>query len=72
MNLSHDVLYGGLYHKNNATEALPFLDEILSYPTLIFLDKNNTIVDIYTGFNGPATPQYEDFIERFNNIVTKL
>jgi len=50
-----EMLYGGYYDKSEATENFGFLEKIKSYPTLLFLDENNRIVETYTGFAGPAT-----------------
>ncbi len=72
MNFSHEVLLGGSYSKKAASEALPFLDTIISYPTMVFLNKDNDIVDIYTGFNGPATPNFEKFKKQFEEVLLKL
>ena len=70
--LPYEILYGGYYNKKEATEAFRFLKKIKSYPTLIFLDKDNRIQKIHTGFAGPATSEYEEFKVEFDNVVTKL
>jgi len=72
LNIHHEVLLGGTYNKKTATEALPFLDQIISYPTMVFLNRKNEIVEIYTGFSGPATPNYLNFIQQFEDILVKL
>lgn len=70
--IPYEVLYGGYYDKKEASKTLQVLEEIKSYPTLIFLDENNRIVKIHTGFSGPATSEYERFVEDFNEIVKEL
>lgn len=72
LEIDYEVLYGGHYEKSQAAEKLPFLDKVISYPTMIFLDKNDKIVKVYTGFNGPATPQYLEFKKEFADILTTL
>lgn len=72
MNIEHEVLYAGYYDKKAASEKLPQLDKIISYPTLLFVDKNNKIVKIHTGFSGPATPGYEDFEKEFTNNLNTI
>ncbi len=59
------VLWGGYYDKKEAAQALPMLNDLISYPTLIFLDKNNRVHYIHTGFSGPATGAYEAFAKKF-------
>lgn len=72
MGINHEVLYAGYYDKEAASEKLPQLDKIISYPTLLFVDKNNKIVKIHTGFSGPATPGYADFEKEFTNTLNSV
>lgn len=39
LGVKYDVLYGGESRKEVASEKLPFLDHIMSYPTCIFIDR---------------------------------
>ena len=71
-NIPYEILYGGYYDKDESTEKLPFLDKIISYPTLLFVDKQNRLRKIHTGFSGPATDEYEDFKKGFDNIIAEL
>ena len=48
------------------------LNHILSYPTMIFIDRNENVRRIHTGFSGPATEEYQEFTEDFENFVTQL
>jgi len=70
--LSHEVLLGGYYKKSEAAEALPMLNHVLSYPTLIFIDKQNRVRRINTGFNGPATSMYTTFETEFDAFLKTL
>ena len=72
MEIPYPLLYGGYYNKKEATEQLPMLSEIISYPTLLFLDRDNRVVKIHTGFDGPATSRYTDFVQEFDEIVEGL
>ena len=72
LDLEHEVLYGGYYDKKVASQAMPQLNRIMSYPTLIITDKNNQIVKIHTGFSGPATPGYDKFKTEFNEILFEI
>ena len=58
--------------KANASELLPMLNEIVSFPTLVFLDRNNRVKRVHTGFNGPATSEYKAFEEDFHKFVQEL
>lgn len=71
LNIDYELLLAGYYNKSEA-EALPMLNDILSYPTLIFIDRNDQVRKIHTGFSGPATSQYTDFKKEFETFVKKL
>lgn len=59
--------------KDQASEALPMLNEILAFPTTIFIDKKGVVRKIHTGFNGPATGDaYTKFVEDTTRFVEKL
>ena len=69
----YQVLLGGTSaSKNKASEMIPQLSGILSYPTLIFVDKSNKIRKIHTGFSGPATDEYDKFVNEFDRIIEEL
>lgn len=70
--MDYEILLAGYYNKKEAAEALPMLNHILSYPTMIFIDKNDQVQKIHTGFNGPATSKYAGFVEEFEKTVEAL
>lgn len=70
--MDYELLLGGYSNKKEAAAALPMLNHVLSYPTLIFLDKNNKVQRIHTGFNGPATSEYNDFVKGFEQSIALL
>lgn len=72
MQLPYPILHAGTYGSEEAKKALPALNHILSYPTMIFLDQQNRVQKIHTGFNGPATSRYKDFVTDFNQAVQSL
>ena len=63
----------GTTSKSKANEKLPMLNNVLSYPTSIFIDKNGKVRKIHTGFNGPATGEkFTEFKEEFTTFMDKL
>ncbi|NQX86226.1 MAG: TlpA family protein disulfide reductase [Flavobacteriaceae bacterium] len=63
----------GTTNKEKAQEKLPMLNQILSYPTTVFIDKLGKVRKIHTGFNGPATGQkYLDYQNEFQAFVMEL
>jgi thiol-disulfide isomerase/thioredoxin len=60
----------GSSDKGRALEKFPMLNNLISYPTTVFLDKNKDVIKIHTGFNGPATGEkYSKFINEFNSTI---
>ncbi|MEM6877074.1 MAG: TlpA disulfide reductase family protein [Bacteroidota bacterium] len=72
MDVSWPLLLAGPSSKSAAADALPQLNHILSYPTLLFVDRDNRVRRIHTGFNGPATSKYQAFIEEFEATMAEL
>jgi thiol-disulfide isomerase/thioredoxin len=73
MNVPYPILMAGTStSKDEATKALPWLNQIIAFPTMIFLDKNNKVRKIHTGFDGPATSKHAAFAKEFDEFVKKL
>jgi thiol-disulfide isomerase/thioredoxin len=72
MNIPYAIVYGGSNNKQKASEVLPMLNQVVAFPTLIFLDEHNHVVAIHTGFSGPATTGYEKFKQEFEELVQKI
>lgn len=73
-DLKFDALLGGLKStKQTVSAALPTMNPIIAYPTLIALNQNHQIVDVHSGFNGPATgPIYEQFRRDYFKLCDTL
>jgi len=71
-NIPYPLLHAGYYNKKEAAKALPMLNAIISYPTMIFLDKDNKVKQIHTGFSGPATSQFAAFKEEFESNIQNI
>lgn len=64
------ILIAGLSDKDKATATLGFLDQVRSYPTLVFLNEVNEVQAVYSGFSGPATGDaYKDQRLRFEALI---
>ncbi len=72
LNVPYDILYGGYYDKKEATKNIGIIDEIISYPTLLFVNSDNVITKVHTGFAGPATSKYEAFVNDFDREIRSL
>ncbi|MFK7904636.1 MAG: TlpA disulfide reductase family protein [Chitinophagales bacterium] len=71
-DVQYDMLYAGKATKAAASESLPMLDEVKSFPTTVFIDRNGQVRRIHTGFSGPATIEYENFVKEFKSFVEEL
>lgn len=72
-NITYPLYFAGDYHKEAASRALPALNRVIAYPTLVFIDQNGEVQRIHTGFQGPGTGKtYERWILHFNAAVDKL
>lgn len=72
LKMPYTVLLAGATREDNAADKLPMLNHIMSYPTAIYLDKNHQVRKIHTGFSGPGTPVWEDFVSENDAFLQKL
>lgn len=67
--LNYPILLGGYSREQHPTDLFPMLTNFMSYPTTLYLDKENNVRKIYTGFYGPGTGslynQYKKETEAF-------
>lgn len=71
MKFDWPLLLGGYADKSETSEVLSFVDKIYSYPTLLLVNSKNQIIDIHTGFYGPATPEYESFKKEYTSKLQR-
>ena len=74
-NIEYPVLLAqyGTSNKDEAQKKIPSIKQVISYPTLIFIDRNKKVRSIHTGFNGPATGnKYEEFKKKFQKLISEL
>jgi thiol-disulfide isomerase/thioredoxin len=63
----------GLSDKNKASAAFGALDRIRAYPTLVFVNRQQQVRAVYTGFSGPATgARHERMREQFDAIIKEI
>jgi thiol-disulfide isomerase/thioredoxin len=72
LDLPYEILHAGPSDKAGAAAALPALNRVFAFPTLLFLDRDDRVVRTHTGFYGPATGEYESFKKEFDIFVTSL
>jgi thiol-disulfide isomerase/thioredoxin len=73
LNANYTFLMAGVSDKEKASEALPALNEVLAFPTLIYIDKKGKVRKIHTGFTGPGTGDYYDrWVAEHEALVSEL
>jgi thiol-disulfide isomerase/thioredoxin len=74
-NVTYPILATGVAVDDSlrTEKTLPEIQEIVGFPTTIFIDKKGMVRKIDTGFNGPGTgDHYEIYKKEFNELVDNL
>ena len=73
-NVGYDLLVTGFTNdKEDAAKALPMLNKVVAFPTMIIIDKNGNVRKIHTGFSGPGTGKhYIEFVNEFEKLISDL
>ena len=73
LDVPYDFLIAGTSSTKSASESLPMLNKVMSFPTSIIIDRKGKVRRIHTGFSGPATGvYYEEFVDDFNQFMQEL
>ena len=73
LNIPYEFVIAGTNDKKKAESTLPMLNQILAFPTMIFIDRKGEVRRIHTGFNGPGTGIYhEQFVLDFTEFMDQL
>ena len=71
--IAFPVLIAGVADKAKASQQLPVLDRVRSYPTTIFMHADGSIEAIHTGYSGPATGEaYEELKRAFAQHIEAI
>jgi thiol-disulfide isomerase/thioredoxin len=73
LSIPYPMLLAGSSSKAEASEKFPMLNNVISFPTTVFIDKRGRVRRIHTGFSGPGTgAHYDEFVARTEDLVTQL
>jgi thiol-disulfide isomerase/thioredoxin len=67
-----EMLYCGSSRKTEVAATLPIFESFISFPTMLFLNAENHVLKVHTGFYGPATDQYAKFVKEFEETIRDL
>ncbi|MDH4472103.1 MAG: TlpA disulfide reductase family protein [Fluviicola sp.] len=71
--LDFTFLVGGKANKGKASQDFAMLNEVISFPTTIFIGRDGSVKRIHTGFNGPGTGKYyTEYVEKTNALIEAL
>ena len=73
LDINFTFLIGGKASKNLASEHFKVLNEVISFPTSIFIGRDCKVKRVHTGFNGPGTGSYyNEYIEKTEALIQTL
>jgi thiol-disulfide isomerase/thioredoxin len=73
LNLDFTFVVGGTANKGLASEHFNMLNQVISFPTAIFIGKDGTVKKVHTGFNGPGTGSYyQNFVTETDQFIREL
>ncbi len=55
LKVDYPVLVAGVARKGEVEKVLPAVKGFFSYPTTLYIDRKGNVVNVHTGFSGPAT-----------------
>ena len=73
MSIPYTLLQVGSTAEDKPVDKLPGLENFISFPTTIFLNKKHQVVKVHAGFSGPSTGQfYKKWQREFNQTINQL
>lgn len=73
LNLNFTFLVGGSANKSLVSKQFSMLNEVISFPTSIYIGKDGSVKRVHTGFNGPGTGSYYiEYVEKTNKLIEEL
>ena len=71
--IQHPILFAGDSARETRAEKLPMLNDIVAFPTTIFIDRQGQVRRIHTAFPGPASgEEHENYKREFTAFVDLL
>ena len=73
LELDFTFLVGGKASKGLAKEHFSMLNNIISFPTTIFIGRDGEVKRVHTGFSGPGTGEYyTEYVNKTNALIESL
>jgi peroxiredoxin len=72
-DISYPVLFAGDSSRQTRGELIPALNDIVAFPTTLFIDRRGKVRRIHTAFPGQATGQlHQDYVRELRSFVGML
>jgi thiol-disulfide isomerase/thioredoxin len=73
LNAGYSFMLAGTASKGLASTHFSMLNQVMSFPTAIFIGRDGNVKKIHTGFNGPGTgTYYEDYVKETESFIQEL
>lgn len=72
LSLSYPIVFVGQANAETTSKALPMLNHVMAYPTLIVIDRQGNVRGIKTGFKGPGTTHFASFKKEMESLLSEL
>jgi len=73
LNSGYSFVLAGTASKGLASTHFSMLNQVMSFPTAIFIGRDGNVKKIHTGFNGPGTGSYyEEYIQETDSFLQEL
>jgi len=71
--IEHEMLFAGDAARASRSVTMPMLNDIIAFPTTIFVDRSGEVRRIHTAFPGPAMgAAHEEYKREFAHFVDQL
>ena len=71
--ITYPLLLGGISNKDEASKAFPLVDRVRSFPTTVFIDAEQKVRAVHSGFVGPAAPEeHAALVAKFRSIIEDM
>jgi thiol-disulfide isomerase/thioredoxin len=73
LNPGYEFILAGTSSKDLASSHFSMLNQVMSFPTAIFIGRDGNVKKVHTGFNGPGTGiYYEEYIKETEAFILEL
>jgi peroxiredoxin len=73
LGIQYALLYAGMANRDTVVHKLPFISQLMSYPTTFLIGRDGSVRRIITGIYGPGTgARYIRFKDRMENSIVEL